>query len=150
MPQLRGQSLSSRKGSDASGGQSAEMSQTRIFVSSTYFYLAQVRDDIRQTLISLGHVRVMREKPSFPDLQYRIRSKQLEPLPEFSAESRRANEIALERPELWEYLLSAELLQSRIGVIRERLRDIRRGLAAKLPSRMIDQYEFMRYVEGKL
>ncbi len=41
------------------------MDQTRIFVSSTFFDLAQVRDDLSRTITELGHVPVMSELSSF-------------------------------------------------------------------------------------
>lgn len=42
------------------------MSRTKIFVSSTFFDLAQVRDDIRTTILQLGHEPLLNEYPSFP------------------------------------------------------------------------------------
>src|SRR5947209_4528412 len=42
------------------------MSRTKIFVSSTFFDLAQVRDDIRTTITELGHEALLNEYPSFP------------------------------------------------------------------------------------
>lgn len=42
------------------------MSRTRIFVSSTFFDLAQVREDIRAAIIQLGHEPLLNEYPSFP------------------------------------------------------------------------------------
>lgn len=41
------------------------MDQTRVFVSSTFFDLAQVRDDLSSTITELGHVPVMSELSSF-------------------------------------------------------------------------------------
>lgn len=42
------------------------MSRAKIFVSSTFFDLAQVRDDIRTTILQLGHEPLLNEYPSFP------------------------------------------------------------------------------------
>src|SRR5215813_10341220 len=42
------------------------MSRTKIFVSSTFFDLAQVREDIRTTILQLGHEPLLNEYPSFP------------------------------------------------------------------------------------
>jgi hypothetical protein len=42
------------------------MSRTRIFISSTFFDLAQVRDDIRTMILEMGHEAVLNEYPSFP------------------------------------------------------------------------------------
>lgn len=42
------------------------MSRTRVFVSSTFFDLAQVRDDIRETILQMGHEPILNEYPSFP------------------------------------------------------------------------------------
>jgi hypothetical protein len=44
------------------------MTRTRIFVSSTFFDLAQVREDIRATINSLGHEALLSEYPQFPTL----------------------------------------------------------------------------------
>jgi hypothetical protein len=42
------------------------MSKTRIFVSSTCFDLSQVREDIRNCIVNLGHEALLSEYPSFP------------------------------------------------------------------------------------
>lgn len=42
------------------------MSKTRIFVSSTCFDLAQIREDIRNCVIGLGHEALLSEYSSFP------------------------------------------------------------------------------------
>lgn len=42
------------------------MSRTKIFVSSTFFDLAQVREDIRTTILQLGHEPLLNEYSSFP------------------------------------------------------------------------------------
>src|SRR2546426_7800651 len=44
------------------------MTQTKIFVSSTFFDLAQVRGDIRVTINSVGHEALLSEYPLFPTL----------------------------------------------------------------------------------
>jgi hypothetical protein len=44
------------------------MTRTTIFVSSTFFDLAQVREDIRMTINSLGHEALLSEYPQFPTL----------------------------------------------------------------------------------
>jgi hypothetical protein len=44
------------------------MSKTRIFVSSTFFDLTQVRDDIRTAISQVGHEPLLSEFPSFPVL----------------------------------------------------------------------------------
>jgi Domain of unknown function (DUF4062) len=44
------------------------MNRTRIFVSSTFFDLEQVREDIRTTITQLGHEPLLNEYPSFPVL----------------------------------------------------------------------------------
>jgi hypothetical protein len=41
------------------------MDQTRVFVSSTFFDLAQVRDDLSRAISELGHIPVMSELSSF-------------------------------------------------------------------------------------
>jgi hypothetical protein len=42
------------------------VSRTKIFVSSTFFDLAQVREDIRTTILQLGHEPLLNEYSSFP------------------------------------------------------------------------------------
>jgi hypothetical protein len=42
------------------------MSKTRIFVSSTCYDLAAVREDLRRFIIQLGHEPLLSEYPSFP------------------------------------------------------------------------------------
>lgn len=42
------------------------MNHVRIFVSSTFFDLSQVREDIRSTIMQLGHEPLLNEYPSFP------------------------------------------------------------------------------------
>jgi hypothetical protein len=42
------------------------VSRTKIFVSSTFFDLAQVREDIRNTILQMGHEPLLNEYPSFP------------------------------------------------------------------------------------
>lgn len=44
------------------------MTRTRIFVSSTFFDLAQIRDDLRVTIASIGHEALLSEYPQFPIL----------------------------------------------------------------------------------
>jgi hypothetical protein len=40
--------------------------KTRIFVSSTYFDLSQVRENLRDSLLQIGHEPILSEFPSFP------------------------------------------------------------------------------------
>jgi len=42
------------------------MSRTKVFVSSTFFDLAQVREDIRNVILQMGHEPLLNEYPSFP------------------------------------------------------------------------------------
>jgi Domain of unknown function (DUF4062)/HEPN domain len=44
------------------------MDRTKIFVSSTYFDLAQVREDIRTSISQMGHEPLLSEYSSFPTL----------------------------------------------------------------------------------
>lgn len=44
------------------------MNRTRVFVSSTFFDLEQVREDIRATINQLGHEPLLNEYSSFPIL----------------------------------------------------------------------------------
>ena len=247
------------------------MSRTRIFISSTFFDLAQVRDDIRATILEMGHEPVLNEYPSFPvspsldtienckkavrgtdifvliiggrrgsldsvtgksitniefdtavqsgidcfifvnetvntvlplwkknlgadfttyvdspkvfefiakiqaeqrwvftfkkaseiseilrnqlsvflkDLLDRKKSGKLDPIPEFAAETPRARQLALDRPQLWEYRLSEELLRSKLSDLRQQYKDFDRGLLFR-PIKPMSTVEYMGGMTSK-
>ncbi len=44
----------------------SSMNNTRIFVSSTCYDLAAIRESIREMILDLGHEPLLSEYPSFP------------------------------------------------------------------------------------
>ncbi len=242
------------------------MNRTRIFVSSTFFDLEQVRDDIRATIAQLGHEPLLNEYPSFPvlpnldtiencrkavrssdifvlivggrrgsldpasgksvtNVEYetavqsgidclifvneklmtllpvwqknpetdfspsvdspqvfefvnkiknaqrwifhyakaseigeilrtqlsvflkslldRRKSGKLDPIKEFENETERARQLALDRPPLWEYSLTEELLRSKLSMIKQEYDDLSKGLLFH-PARTISAEEYIR------
>jgi hypothetical protein len=70
------------------------------------------------------------------------------PLKEFSNESKRAQQIALERPRFWEYLLTEELLSSNIADIDRKFGQLKRGLVFR-KSRKLGGKEFIDWASLK-
>jgi hypothetical protein len=70
------------------------------------------------------------------------RSNRLEPLPEFKDETTRAKQIALDKPEFWEYLLTDELLRSKLSVIKNNFIDLNQGLIFK-KHKLVSSEEFL-------
>ncbi len=62
------------------------------------------------------------------DLIQRKRTNKLSPLLAFIEETERSQYLALERPDYWEYLLTEELLRSKLTIVRNKLADIESGL----------------------
>jgi Domain of unknown function (DUF4062) len=247
------------------------MTRTRIFVSSTYFDLAQVREDIRATILQMGHEPVLNEYPSFPvnpsldtvenckkavqdtdiflliiggrrgsldsitgksitniefdtavqsgidcfvfvneqvmtvlpvwkknedadfttyvdspkvfefiakiqaeqrwvftfkraseiseilrnqlsiflkDLLDRKKGGKIDPIPEFAAETPRARQLALDRPKLWEYRLSEELLRSKLSALRREYKEFENGYLFK-PGKRMDARDYMDSINLK-
>lgn len=71
------------------------------------------------------------------------------PLKEFATESPRARKIAIERPDNWEYLITIELLKSKLSEVRRNYNDVERGLAFKR-SRTMRASEFSGFVNAKM
>lgn len=65
------------------------------------------------------------------ELVNRKREGKLKPLSEFKDETPRAQMIALDRPRFWEYLLTEELLKSKLSKIKRDFNDLERGLIFK-------------------
>lgn len=76
------------------------------------------------------------------------REGKLKPLKEFAGESERAQQIARERPKHWEYLLSEELLRSKLGQVRRRYKEFQRGLLYK-PSKRMRGSEYFTWMGAK-
>lgn len=62
------------------------------------------------------------------DLLNRRKFGRLNLLTEFAGESERARQLVQDRPRLWEYLLTAELLRSKLSAIEREYDDFNRGL----------------------
>ncbi|WP_333590321.1 HNH endonuclease [Brevundimonas sp.] len=71
----------------------------------------------------------------------RFRVRELEP---FAKASYLAQQIVLDRPEYWEYKLTAELLRTMAEPVLTRWRHLERGLYTR-PSRIIDRDEFIQW-----
>jgi len=248
------------------------VSRTKIFVSSTFFDLAQVREDIRNTILQMGHEPLLNEYPSFPvtpnidtienckkavrssdffvliiggrrgsldpvsgksvtnieyetaietgidcfvfvneqvmtvlevwkktpdadfsafvdspqvfefisgittaqhwvftfkraseiseilrnqlsvflkDLLQRKREGKLDPMREFLAETAKARQLAQDRPPLWEYLLTDELLRTKLTALSRSCEDFNRGLLFK-PRKPIGAAEYLNWFRHKM
>jgi hypothetical protein len=67
----------------------------------------------------------------------------------FSAEPAAALQLALDQPDYWEYLLTAELLRSKVDRIKKRLFDLDRGLAFK-PHTFRDGLGLMHWLQARM
>ena len=66
----------------------------------------------------------------------------------FKDENDRVKQIAYERPDYWEYILTAELLKSRMEKIRTLYNDLNMGLVYKKTT-ILDGKEFIDWAQGK-
>ena len=73
----------------------------------------------------------------------------LDPLLGFEFETERARDIAVERPRLWEYLLTAELLRSKIATLKRDYDDLDRGLVYK-PKKRVKGSEYFNLLSSKM
>ena len=76
------------------------------------------------------------------------KSGKLEPLKEFENESDEVKNIALEKPEYWEYKLTAELLKKRFKSIEKKFKDVEEGLIFIRTIRL-DKLEYFNKVGSK-
>ncbi len=67
----------------------------------------------------------------------------------FKDETEKAKKIAFDRPDYWEFLLTAELLSSKIGLIRKELVELERGMFFKKTRRVTGQ-EFINWSQSRL
>ena len=84
----------------------------------------------------------------FRDLLKRRRNSNLEPLPEFSKESKESCRLALDKPEYWEYHLFAELLDNRLRPIRRKRTAIISGQTF-VALRPISDVDFVNWMQTK-
>ena len=84
----------------------------------------------------------------FRDLLKRRRNSNLEPLPEFSKESKESRRLALDKPEYWEYHLFAELLDNRLRPIRRKRTAIISGQTF-VALRPISDVDFVNWMQTK-
>ena len=69
----------------------------------------------------------------------------LDPLKEFLNETEKAQMLALEKPDYWEYLLMAELLKSRFQVIEKKFNELENGLIY-VKSIRLDSFDYFRNI----
>jgi len=84
-------------------------------------------------------------------LSYLIQKKKegkLIPLKEFLNESEKAQRIALEKPDYWEYLLTVELLSSKLEPVYRNFSDLERGLSFK-KSQNMNKKDFLNFIKSK-
>jgi len=80
----------------------------------------------------------------------RRKSGKLDPIKEFEKETERARQLALDRPPLWEYSLTEELLRSKLSVIKREYDDLNKGLLFR-PGRTITAEEYLlSWIPSKL
>lgn len=107
------------------------------------------RQDRKQVRIHKGTIFVRHEDRtegiSRAELEELFRS---ELRKEFEGETERAQQLALNRPDFWEYLLTAELLQSKVVQVRRNLTDLERGLVFKKTVRM-NGPDFLNWASSK-
>jgi hypothetical protein len=82
------------------------------------------------------------------DLLQRRREGKLDPMREFFAESAKARQLAQDRPPLWEYLLTEELLRTKLTALSRSYEDFNRGLLFK-PRKPISAKEYLNWFRHK-
>jgi hypothetical protein len=70
-------------------------------------------------------------------------------LKSFEIESPAARQIALDKPKYWEYLLTVELLRTKMEEIKRDYKDLRRGLIYR-PSKILTSTDFITWIQQKL
>ena len=71
------------------------------------------------------------------------------PIKEFVDETPRAQALAIERPPFWEYLLTVELLQTKLRPVRRRYDEVHSGLTFTR-SQIIAGKEFLKLIEERM
>jgi hypothetical protein len=73
----------------------------------------------------------------------------LRPLAEFAAESLRIQQIALEKPRFWEFLLTVELLRNRLPILRAKMETAKGGRLFR-PTKALRGSEFINWARERL
>jgi Domain of unknown function (DUF4062) len=79
----------------------------------------------------------------------RRRARKFDPLKEFRGETKKARQLASDRPRLWKYLLTEELLRSKVAVIKREYDDLDRGLLFR-PANPISGSEYLKWLPAKM
>ena len=85
----------------------------------------------------------------FRDLLERRCAGKLDPLLEFRGESQKAQQIAIDKPKYWEYLLTAELLDTKMNRVMLRYKRLREGFV-HVPQKKIKGKDFFSWVQDRL
>lgn len=85
----------------------------------------------------------------FRELLDRERAGTLDPLASYSSESPEAQRLARDKPRYWEFLLTAELLKTRITAVRRQFERLKAGVI-HVPSRLIAGRDFFTWVSAKI
>ncbi len=83
------------------------------------------------------------------ELVTRKRDGKLRPLAEFTSESLRVRQIAQEKPNFWEYLLTVELLRNRLLLLKKRLDTARKGGVFR-PTKKLKGMEFPTWAQERI
>jgi hypothetical protein len=83
------------------------------------------------------------------ELLQRNRAGTLDPIANFASESQKAQRLARDKPPHWEYLLTAELLNTKLSAVRKRYEGLKSGLV-HVPMHAVDQREFMAWLPNKI
>jgi hypothetical protein len=67
---------------------------------------------------------------------------------EFECETEQALQLALNQPDYWKYLLTAELLKTKVAVVKRNLVDLERGLVYKQTKHM-NEVDFLNWIASK-
>ncbi len=117
-------------------------------------FVARIRKENRWTFsfnrtVDIKETLSVQLSVMFRELLARDRAGKLDPLAEYASESAEAQRLAREKPKYWEFLLTAELLTTKLGSIRRRLERLKAGLA-HVPSRLMSGRDFLSWVEVKI
>ena len=85
----------------------------------------------------------------FRGLLGRSRAGVIDPVTSYSQESDEAHRLAQDKPEYWEFFLTAELFRPRLIQMRRSFEGLRSG-AIHVPSRLIPGREFLRWIQAKI
>lgn len=77
------------------------------------------------------------------------RSGRLDPLREFDGETEKARIIAMERPRFWEFLLTAELLRTKLSILKQDYIDFENGLMFQ-PKKHVAALEYIQLLGAKM